>query len=170
MRGGFDFLTQIDISDWRAVQAIIQEKPEWKRHPWQRLESLNTLLGRNSGKARLAELLVFQKHLAYHNLVERVGEREICCGADFGAEGGDERFYRIMRDLSLPEILDYGNAFLNDGLAGFFDEECKAVQTRPKKEKERYKKVFETLWRNTAYQQFIYIAEKQASQYSRESR
>lgn len=112
----------------------------------------------------MSQLLVFQKHLAYNNLTEIVGDKSIVCGEGLGSLGSDSRFYEIMSDLSLVDILDYGNGFLNDGLGRFFDVDCLVIGEKPKKEKGRYRDTFNTLWRNQAYLQFEYIRQAQEKQ------
>lgn len=154
---GIDFAEIIDISDWRKIQEIMRD---WETCNWRRLEEFTTLQERTGGIFELAQLFVIQRHLVGNNLVESDGEKRICSGQIYGNPGSEERFYRVMTELSLVDVLDYGNSFLNDGLAEFFDKESMEIKIKPKKEKSKYELVLKNLWRNTAYRQFDYLAEK----------
>jgi hypothetical protein len=156
-----EFGSLIDISDWEKVQAIMQAKPEWRNFSWERLQGFDQLHKRNNGLIELSHLLVIQRHLVYNQLVEEKGGTRVVCGDDFGALGSDERFYRIMREINLVDTLDFGNAFLNDGLGDFFEGDTQGVKRKPRKEKPRYQEVFRQLWRNGAYMQFMYLSDRQ---------
>lgn len=156
-----DFGSLINISDWREIQAIMQTRPDWRTHQWERLQYFDQLEKRNEGLVELSQLLVIQKHLVYHTLVEKKDGTQVICGDNFGELGSDERFYRIMREMSLVDILDFGNAFLSDGLGIFFEGDTNGIKKKPKKEKPRYQAVFRYLRRNEAYQQFMYLSDRQ---------
>jgi hypothetical protein len=107
-----------------------------------------------SGKLSLGEMVVFQRFLWE-------GKLKAAIQNDFhwAEPETEQRAYVIGAEVSLPLLLDYGNAFLSDGLS----EKEFSEKVGELSKNRRLADVFlgeGREWRNRAYQDFIRISRR----------